>query len=221
MNRRISALILSCIATLTITGCGNSKKEVEQNIDTKQVEEIVDLPGTWAANYTREEVTAIYNSTLERVEKTVLFYGLNDIYEIVNDKISNEDDRVVNSSYIYLDIENPEINRLESMYYGFKQFGSNLATGQISMKLSMNLDKETYISNGNFKFEETSLAKFSEAFTNVENRDYTTLNEQIFSIINGSSQENTIETNLDGIKETISIIDDFIIYRLDTKEYIF
>ena len=139
----------------------------------------------------------------------------------MEDEITTEGDISVNNSYIYLDIENPEANRLESMYYGFKQFGSNLASGQLSMKLSMNLDKQVYIANGSFKFEETSLAKFSEAFTNVVGRDYTAINEAIFNIINGTSQENTIETNLDGIKETISIVDDFIIYRLETKEYIF
>ena len=219
MNKRISALILSCMMAFSITGC--SKKEEAQIEDTNKKEVAIELPGTWATDFSREEVQEFYKSGLERVESAVRFYGLNDIYEVVEDEITTEGDISVNNSYIYLDIENPEANRLESMYYGFKQFGSNLASGQLSMKLSMNLDKQVYITNGNFKFEETSLAKFSEAFTNVVGRDYTAINEAIFNIINGTSQENTIETNLDGIKETISIVDDFIIYRLETKEYIF
>ena len=221
MNKKISMLILSAIVALSITGCAKSEDvEVPEN-KVKSIEDNVELPGSWSADYTREEVAALYQEGLTRVEETVLFYGLEDIYEIVENEITTENDVSVNSSYIYLDIEEPEMNRLESMYYGFKQFNSDLSIGQLTMKLSMNLDKEVYIENGAFKFEETSFAGFSEAFTGVSERDYTELNDQIFNVITGKSDETTIENNLDGIKETITIADDFIMYKLDTREYDF
>ncbi len=221
MNKKINMLILTAMITLSITGCASSKEVKVPENKVKSIEENIELTGSWSADYTREEVEELYQEGLARVEQKVLFYGLEDIYTIVENEISTENNVSVNSSYIYLDIEEPESNRLESMYYGFKQFNSDLSIGQLTMKLSMNLDKEAYIENGVFNFEESSFAAFSEAFTGVSQRDYTKLNEQIFDIFTGKSNKSTIENNLDGIKETITIIDDFIIYKLDTREYEF
>lgn len=112
-------------------------------------------------------------------------------------------------------------NRLESMYYGFKQFGSDLASGQICMKLGFNLDKESIIEIGEFNIEELSLSAYSAAFTGDYDRDYTELNKEIYDIIEGKDGISSVENNLDGIKETVTITDNFLLYKLETKEYKF
>ena len=110
---------------------------------------------------------------------------------------------------------------LESMYYGFKQFGSDLASGQICMKLGFNLDKESIIEIGEFNIEELSLSAYSAAFTGDYDRDYTELNKEIYDIIEGKDGISSVENNLDGIKETVTITDNFLLYKLETKEYKF
>ena len=54
-------------------------------------------------------------------------------------------------------------------------------------------------------------------------RDYTELDKQIYDIIkNGTGDEiQTIENNLDGLKETITITDDFLFYKLESRVYNF
>ena len=52
-------------------------------------------------------------------------------------------------------------------------------------------------------------------------RDYSELNQQIYDMITGNNNVTTIENNLDGVRETISITDDFLLYTLQTKEYQF
>ena len=54
-------------------------------------------------------------------------------------------------------------------------------------------------------------------------RDYTELNKQIYDIIkNGTSDEiKTIENNIDGLKETITITDNFMLYKLESRVYNF
>ena len=107
------------------------------------------------------------------------------------------------------------------MYYGFKQYGTDLASGQLIMKMTSVLDKEAIKENGSYDFGETSIATFSEAFTGVKDRDYTELNEEIYTMITENNDITTIENNLNGIRETISVTDDFLLYTLETKEYQF
>lgn len=217
MGKKIAALILSAMITSSMIACtGANKKSETVKEDTAIVES--ELTGVWAKDYTRDEVKGFYGDILTNVEEVTNGYGLE--YEL-KEEIKNENGKSVNDNYIYLDIENPESNRLESMYFGFRQFGSDLASGLLCMKLGFNLDKDVIIKNEDFKFEDTSLAAFSESFTGNSERDYTELNKKIYDMIIGNEKVETIENNLEGIRETISITDNFLLYKLETKEYSF
>lgn len=217
MGKKIVALILSVMVTSSMVACTSvSKKSETVKEDTAIVE--TKLSGVWAKDYTRDEVKDFYDDILTKVEEAANGYGLE--YEL-KEEIKDENGKSVNDNYIYLDIENPEANRLESMYFGFRQFGSDLASGMLCMKLGFNLDKDVILKDKSFKFEDTSLAAFSESFTGDSERDYTELNKKIYDMIMGNAEVETIENNLEGIRETISITDNFLLYKLETKEYSF
>ena len=99
----------------------------------------------------------------------------------------------------------------------------SLASGKLEMKMGYNLDRKTILEGQKFEFENLSLAAFSQAFTGNYERDYTELDKQIYDIIkNGTGDEiQTIENNLDGLKETITITDDFLFYKLESRVYNF
>ncbi len=221
MKKKILALMLSSMLTITIAGCSNDNNQtnVVSEDSAVQLRQVEILPGEWSKDYTRDEVKALYEEGLARVISTTEGYSLE--YSVVENEIKEENGISVNDNYIYFDNENPEKNRLESMYYGFKQFGSDLASGQICMKLGFNLDKESIIEIGEFNIEELSLSAYSAAFTGDYDRDYTELNKEIYDIIEGKDGISSVENNLDGIKETVTITDNFLLYKLETKEYKF
>ncbi|EKY22251.1 hypothetical protein [Clostridium celatum] len=221
MKKKILALMLSSMITITIVGCSNDNNQtnVVSEDSAVQLRQVETLPGEWSNDYTRDEVKALYEEGLARVISTTEGYSLD--YSVVENEIKEENGISVNDNYIYFDNENPEKNRLESMYYGFKQFGSDLASGQICMKLGFNLDKESIIEIGEFNIEELSLSAYSAAFTGDYDRDYTELNKEIYDIIEGKDGISSVENNLDGIKETVTITDNFLLYKLETKEYKF
>lgn len=220
MGKKIMALILSVTITSSMIACSSNNKDSkaakESTSNTTSADK--DLSGTWAQGYTRDQVKELYNGILAKVEETAAEYGLE--YE-VKEEIKDENGTSVNDNYINLNIENPELNRLESLYFGFRQKGSDLASGGLCMKLSSNLDKDAILEAGNYNFAETSFAAFSEDFTGNSERDYTDLNKKIYEIISGNNEVETIENNLEGIRETISITDNFLLYKLETKEYNF
>ena len=221
MNKRIIAFSLSCIIGMSFIGCSITNNK-ESKVEPKVVSEAAELPGTWSSDYNRDEVTALFNEGILRIEEVCNNFGLEyKISEDIIEETKNNETISVNDNHIYLDNENPEPNRLESMYYGFKQYGSDLASGQIIMKIGFNLDKEAIKENGQFNFEDTSIASFSEAFTGVKDRDYSQLNTEIYNAVANNEGLNTIENNLDGIKETITITDNYLLYKLETKEYNF
>ena len=221
MKKKILALMLSSMITITIVGCSNDNNQsnVVSEDSAVQLRQVETLPGEWSNDYTRDEVKALYEEGLARVISTTEGYSLD--YSVVENEMKEENGISVNDNYIYFDNENPEKNRLESMYYGFKQFGSDLASGQICMKLGFNLDKESIIEIGEFNIEELSLSAYSAAFTGDYDRDYTELNKEIYDIIEGKDGISSVENNLDGIKETVTITDNFLLYKLETKEYKF
>ena len=74
-----------------------------------------------------------------------------------------------------------------------------------------------------FDFENLSLSAFSQAFTGDYERDYTELDKQIYDIIKNGTDEGiqTITNNIDGLKETITITEDFLLYKLESRVYNF
>ena len=222
MRKNVIALALSAILAISVVGCSSNNKE-NKNIASDNskiaIEDTDILSGTWSEDYSRDEVKSLFDKALASVESTSKGYSLE--YEVTENEIKEENGESTNDTYVYLDI--PEAERLESMYFGFKQYGSDLASGKLEMKMGYNLDRKTILEGQKFEFENLSLAAFSQAFTGNYERDYTELDKQIYDIIkNGTGDEiQTIENNLDGLKETITITDDFLFYKLESRVYNF
>lgn len=217
------AIALSLVAMLAISAMGCSSNNIDEktteNNQRAVVENLDILPGKWSEDYTREEVKELYKKSLASVKSTAEGYSLE--YDITEDEIKEENGESVNDTYIYFDI--PEAERLESLYFGFKQYGSDLANGKLEMKLGYKLDKKTILETGKFEFENLSLSAFSQAFTGDYERDYTDLDKQIYDAIKSSTGEDiqTINNNVDGLQETITITEDFLLYKLESRVYNF
>ena len=110
---------------------------------------------------------------------------------------------------------------MESMYYGFKTYGTDMARGNLGMKIGFKLDLDQIKNEDKFDFKEISIAIFSEAMTNNKDRDYSEINEKIIDIVKNKNSNGTIETNLNGLVETITVKDDFLLYKIDSKTYNF
>ena len=221
MKKKALSLALVAVLAFSAVGCSNSndnKKTTGENKKTT-VENVDILPGKWAEDYTREQVKELYEKALASVESTANGYSLD--YDVTEDEIKEENGESVNDSYVYFDI--PEAERLESLYFGFKQYGSDLANGKLEMKLGYKLDKKTILEGGKFEFENLSLASFSQAFTGDYERDYTELDKQIYDAIKNGTEEGiqTITNNVDGLKETVTITEDFLLYKLESRVYNF
>ena len=91
------------------------------------------------------------------------------------------------------------------------------------MKLGYKLNKQLILEAGKFEFENISLSAFSQAFTGDYDRDYTELDKQIYEAVKNSNDSSieTITNNVDGLKETITITQDFLLYKLESKVYNF
>lgn len=219
MKKKAITLALSIVLAISAVGCSSNNVETTNENESAATENVDILPGKWSEDYSRDEVKELYKKALASVESTANGYSLE--YEITENEIKEENGESVNDTYLYLDIADAE--RLESLYFGFKQYGSDLASGKLEMKLGYKLDKNTVLQTGKFEFENLSLSAFSQAFTGDYERDYTDLNEQIYEIIKNSTSEEiqTIENNVDGLKETITITEDFLLYKLESRVYNF
>ena len=140
MRKNVIALALSAILAISVVGCSSNNennKKLANNNSQIEVKDNEILPGKWSEDYTRDEVKQAYNKALASVKPTANGYSLE--YEVAENEIKEENGESVNDTYIYLDI--PDAERLESMYFGFKQYGSDLASGKLEMKMGYNLDK--------------------------------------------------------------------------------
>ena len=140
MRKNVIALALSAILAISVVGCSSNNennKKLANNNSQIEVKDNEILPGKWSEDYTRDEVKEAYNKALASVKSTANGYSLE--YEVAENEIKEENGESVNDTYIYLDI--PDAERLESMYFGFKQYGSDLASGKLEMKMGYNLDK--------------------------------------------------------------------------------
>ena len=225
MIKKFLVAILSGIMVTSLVACSssNNKKTDESNMAAKSSiiadEETSFIgEGEWATDYTREEVTTLNEEITTRIEEVCSFLGLKYINE---EKIKDENSQSINDKYIYFDNLNPEPNKIESMYYGFKTYGSDMAKGNLNLKMGLKLDLNQIKNEEKFDLKETSISNFSEAMTNDTERDYTEINEKIIDIVKNQNSNGTIETNLNGLVETITIKDEFLLYKLDSKMYNF
>lgn len=219
MKKKAISLALIMVLAISAVGCSSNNDNVSEENKNKTIENIDVLPGKWSQDYTREEVQELYEKALASVESTAKGYSLD--YTITEDEIKEENGESVNDTYVYFDI--PDAERLESLYFGFKQYGSDLSSGKLEMKLGYKLNKQIILEAGKFEFENISLSAFSQAFTGDYDRDYTELNKQIYEAVKNSNDSSieTITNNVDGLKETITITQDFLLYKLESKVYNF
>lgn len=219
MKKKAISLALIMVLAISAVGCSSNNDNVSEENKNKTIENIDVLPGKWSQDYTREEVQELYEKALASVESTAKGYSLD--YTITEDEIKEENGESVNDTYVYFDI--PDAERLESLYFGFKQYGSDLSSGKLEMKLGYKLNKQIILEAGKFEFENISLSAFSQAFTGDYDRDYTELDKQIYEAVKNSNDSSieTITNNVDGLKETITITQDFLLYKLESKVYNF
>lgn len=219
MKKKAISLALIMVLAISAVGCSSNNDNVSEENKNKTIENIDVLPGKWSQDYTREEVQELYKKSLASVESTAKGYSLD--YTITEDEIKEENGESVNDTYVYFDI--PDAERLESLYFGFKQYGSDLSSGKLEMKLGYKLNKQLILEAGKFEFENISLSAFSQAFTGDYDRNYTELDKQIYEAVKNSNDSSieTITNNVDGLKETITITQDFLLYKLESKVYNF
>lgn len=220
MKKILLVALLTGAMALSLVSCSpSSTNEEKTKIEQTQSEGNDSFigQGEWAKDYTREEVISLNDEIFERVEEKCNFYGLEYNKE---EKFSEESGESVSDNFIYFDNLDPEPNRMESMYYGFKTYGSDISKGSLNLKIGFRLDLDQIREEEKFDIKETSISAFSEAMTN-EGRDYTELNEKIIDIVKNQNANGTIESNLDGLVETITIKDEFLLYKLDSKVYDF
>lgn len=223
MSKRLIALLIGATVSLALIGCStDEKKTTKENkgisATSKNEENYKNLEGKWAKEYTLDELKSEYNTFAKKVEDKTKGYGLK---YTKDEKVREENGLTINDNNIYLDNENPEANRLESLYFGMKVFGADLATGQITLKVSLNFDGEGAIEKGSFDFGETSLAAYSSILTGQENRDYSEINQKIMEIIKSENGEGVIESSIDGLYEEFTVNKKYIVYKLETKIYEF
>ena len=221
MLKKVLVVLLSASLTLSVVGCSNlNKKETQENqkkVEVKKEETFIG-DGTWAKDYTRDEVTAFNNEISSRMEEEVNFYGMDYKKEEI---VKEENGDTVNDNSIYFDNLNPEPNKIESMYYGMKIYGADLSKGSLNLKMGLKLDVNQIKEEDKFDLKETSISTFSEAMTNNSDRDYTEINDKIIDIVKNQGSNGKIETNLDGLVETITVKGDYLLYKLDSKVYNF
>ena len=220
MSKRIIAIVMSAMISVSLMGCG-AKEDInngENNTKTATERKYDELEGTWAKDLLLDELKDKYIDLLKLVEEKTEGYGL----EYSKDEIMKEENgETINDNHIYLDNENPEKNRLESLYFGMKTYGEDISSGQITMKLSLNFDGESALNNNDFDFGETSLASYSALFTGETNRDFSSINSQIIDILKSESQEGVISDSIDGLYEEFTVNKEYIVYKLETKKYDF
>lgn len=222
MIKKIFLTIMSTSMVFLLASCSPSSDGNKENTKVEKSSVQEEKPfigeGEWAKDYSLDEVNALNDEIATRIEEVSNFYGIEYNKE---EKIKDENDESVNEKYIYFDNLNPEPNRMESMYYGFKTYGSDMASGSLNLKIGFRLDLDQIKDEDKFDLKETSISTFSEAMTNDSERDYSEINAKIIDIVKNQNANGTIETNLNGLVETITIKNDFLLYKIDSKTYDF
>lgn len=225
MSKKILSIMMSLIVATSLIGCGSldkkdnsTGKDKTESVEAKIIDEDKNLEGTWAENYTLDQLKGFYKEYSEKIEKITNEFGL----EYSKDEtIKGDKEEKITDNCIYFDNENPENNKIESMYFGMKTYGEDLSSGEISLKLSLKFDGEGAIKNNDFDLGKTSFAKYISAITGDENRDYSDLNKQIIDGLKIGDTEVNINNTIDGLKEEVIASKEYIIYKLSTKKYVF
>lgn len=224
MSKKIVSIVMSLVVASSLIGCGNNSGKNSAD-NAKSVESISvsdssdeELEGKWAEDYTLDEVKKLYEDNLSKMKSITEDLGV----EYTSDEvIKKEDDQSITDKSIYFDNENPENNKIESMYYGLKIYGENLEEGLICLKLTLKFDAESAVKNNDFDLGKTSFAKYIEAFTGETDRDYSSINKELLERLKNGETEVRINNTIDGLNEEILASNDCIFYKLSTKKYKF
>ena len=219
LSKKIVSILISIIVATSLIGCkisgGNVEKKTETTTEDNVNKDDENLEGKWAKNYTLEETQKVFKEKLSKIENITKELGLK---YTLDEKIKEKN---INDNSIYFDNEKPEANKIESMYFGMKTYGEDLATGDISLKLSLNFDGENAMKNNDFDLGKTSFNSYIEAFTDEKNIDYSDINKEIIDKLKNGDKEIEINNTIDGLKEEIIATKELIIYKLSTKKYKF
>lgn len=222
LSKKIISILMSLMVATSLIGCNtanvNTEKKTEIATEGKADIEDKNLEGKWAKDYSLEETQKLFKERLSRVENITKELG---VKYTKDEKIKKQDTQSINDNSIYYDNDEPEANKIESMYFGMKTYGENLETGDISLKLSLKFDGESAIKNNDFDLGKTSFTKYIEAFTEQENRDYSEINKEIIDKLKSGDKEIEINNTIDGLKEEIIATKECIIYKISTKKYKF
>ena len=226
MSKKIISIFMSVIVAASLAGCGSSADGNSSNANTASSTESSEsselaadqAEGKWAQNYTLDETKKLYEEKLSKMKE--ITDGLGVKYNSDED-IKKEDNTTITDNSIYFDNENPEKNKIESMYYGLKIYGENLEEGVISLKLTLKFDGEDAVKNKDFDLGKTSFAKYIEEFTGESGRDYSDINKEILEKLSNGDSEVRINNTIDGLNEEILASNDCIFYKLSTKKYKF
>lgn len=224
MSKKIVSIVMSLVVASSLIGCGNnSGKNSADNSKSVKSTSVSDssneeLEGKWAENYTLDEVKKLYEDNLSKMKKITDDLGVKYTSDEV---IKKEDGKSITDKSIYFDNENPENNKMESMYYGLKIYGENLEEGVICLKLTLKFDAESAVKNNDFDLGKTSFVKYIEAFTGETDRDYSSINKELLERLKNGETEVRINNTIDGLNEEILASNDCIFYKLSTKKYKF
>lgn len=212
MVKKALALIFTGMLSVLVIGCSSSKTVNEESTET--VTKLTINEGRFSKNYTKEEVENLNLEISEEAKELITFYGL----EYLENTETKEG---VIDKYIYFDNLESEANRVESVYYSYKTYGEKELSASFGLKIGFKLDLDQIKDEKKFDFEETSMMNFSNVLIKDEQRDYIDLNNKIIEIVNSEAKTGSIETEVDGLVETIMIKDDYLLYKLDSKTYNF
>ncbi|MBD7910615.1 MULTISPECIES: hypothetical protein [Clostridium] len=215
MSKKIIAIIMSAMITMSFVGCGSAEKQTQDNSksDTVAEEKYNNLQGEWTKDFTSDEFNAKYSELLKKVEDKTKEYGL----KYTKDEVVREE----NENFLKSDNDKAEKNRLQSLYFGRKIYGEDLSSGQITMKILLNFDGEKALKEGKFNFGDTSLAKYSSIFTGQSNRDYKDINSKIIDTLKCEKGEGVIKSESNGLYEEFTVNKEYIVYKLETKKFKF
>jgi hypothetical protein len=222
MSKKLISIFMSIVVAASLAACTNTTSNTEKKAETTTESQSDDkdkaLEGTWAKNYSLEQTQKLYKDRLAKIESITKESGLK--YS-KDEKVKKDNGQTVNDNSIYFDNPKPEANKVESMYFGMKTYGDDLATGDITLKLSLKFDGENAIKNNDFDLGKTSFKKYIEAFTGQKDKDYSDINKQIIEKLKNGDKQVEINNTVDGLKEQVLATKECIIYILSTKKYKF
>ncbi|MBE6047877.1 MAG: hypothetical protein E7213_05660 [Clostridium sp.] len=221
MSKKVIAMLIVAMFSTSLVGCGGSSKE-SNNDSTKNeeinLEEKVNTTEKWAKDFTLKEFTTTSDELVSNIEKKTKEYGLEYTEEEI---VSDDDGETVNRKSVDVENKNAEKNRLQNMYFSRIIYGESLTAGQIKMKLLLNFDGKKAIEDNKVDLGATSIVKYVEILTGVSGRDYSEINEKVLEILKSSKGEGFFQNTIEGLTETVTVTDEYIVYSIETDKYEF